>query len=51
MKHDNNTRVALRYEAPVAEVVLMVAETFTMQSSLEDYGDNPIYGAPMKPLP
>lgn len=51
MKHDNKTKTTMRYEAPVTEVVLMVTETFTMQSSLEDYGDNPIFGAPMNPLP
>lgn len=50
MKHDNKTKVAMRYEAPVAEVVLMVAETFTMTSTqLEDYGDNPIFGMPLNP--
>lgn len=50
MKHDNQTKTAMRYEAPVAEVVLMATESFTMQStpgSLEDFGDNPIFGDPL----
>ena len=39
------------YASPEAIVMELVTETFTMQSSLEDYGDNPIFGAPMNPLP
>ena len=53
MKHDNETKTALRYEAPVADAVLLVTESFTMlstESSLEDYGDNPIFGSTMESI-
>lgn len=34
------------YIAPEVEVVQLHMENFTMASSLEDYDDNPIFGAP-----
>lgn len=52
MKNNKETTAAMRYEAPVAQSVLLITESFTMQStpgSLEDYEDNPIFGAPLHP--
>ena len=40
---NNNINGVQVYEAPVAEVLDLLTETFTMASSLEDYGDNPIF--------
>lgn len=41
---NNNTSGVQVYEAPIAEVLDLITETFTMASSLEDYQDNPIFG-------
>ncbi len=50
MKYQNTSNAALEYVAPVTESVQIVSENFLMQSNLEDYGDNPIYGLPFNPL-
>lgn len=36
----------LQYVAPSVDVLSLSMETFTMTSGLEDYKDNPIFGAP-----
>ena len=41
---NKNTDGVQVYEAPIAEVLDLLTETFTMASSLEDYQDNPIFG-------
>lgn len=35
------------YQAPVSVPVQITVENFLMTSNLQDYPDNPIFGAPM----
>lgn len=43
VKNTNNRE----YVTPAVEVLTLLAENFTLASSLEDYEDNPIFGAPI----
>ncbi len=46
MNIDNTMKVKNEYVVPQVELVELVTENSTLQnvSSLEDYGDNPIFG-------
>lgn len=46
MNLNNKSDKRNRYTAPQVEQVELVPENFTLASSLEDYEDNPIFGAP-----
>ena len=47
VKNTNNRE----YVTPAVEVLMLLAENFTLTSSLEDYEDKPIFGAPAKDNP
>lgn len=47
MKYQNTTDMARKYVAPVVELFQIETGSFLMQSQLEDYNDNPIFGAPL----